>query len=225
MATAGTSGPVKYGPELELLTQSSRINLQIVPYLCLHQRLLDGLMAGGFFLIRAHTADVATPDLLNFLQAYAPGARTVAEARTGIAPELHPQFDWLVNACHPAIATSELDDAVAAVQDFAEMGLLVPDEQVLPRFDLTCFSSAATLRAAVTRSLADPKLCQQIQEAQRDSVVSRFTYDAGMRRAMRRIGELVGAASANLALSQASSAGARELSSVGAIGDAARRAI
>ena len=42
-------GPVAYGPELEQLTRRSKINLQIVPSFCLHQRMLDGLVAGGFF--------------------------------------------------------------------------------------------------------------------------------------------------------------------------------
>ena len=51
-------GPVQYGPELEALTRKARINLQIVPYLCLHQRLLDGLDGRRLFLVRrAHTAD------------------------------------------------------------------------------------------------------------------------------------------------------------------------
>ena len=41
-------GPVAYGRDLEELTRQSKINLQIVPFSCLHQRLLDGLVAGGF---------------------------------------------------------------------------------------------------------------------------------------------------------------------------------
>ena len=42
---------------LEDLTRRSRINLQIVPFITLHQRLLDGLVAGGFFLVRDNPAD------------------------------------------------------------------------------------------------------------------------------------------------------------------------
>ncbi|MEM9883982.1 MAG: hypothetical protein AAF800_13805, partial [Planctomycetota bacterium] len=52
-------GPVAYGPDLEALTRRSRINLQIIPSFCLHQRLLDGLVAGGFFLVRHHPSDTA----------------------------------------------------------------------------------------------------------------------------------------------------------------------
>src|SRR4030095_12213459 len=51
-------GPIAYGDELRDLTRRSAINLQIVPSLCLHQRLLDGLAAGGFFLVRENPNDV-----------------------------------------------------------------------------------------------------------------------------------------------------------------------
>ncbi len=179
---AHARGPVSYGAELHELTRRSRINLQIVPYLCLHQRLLDGLMAGGFFLIRSHTADVAAPALLNYLHANAPAARTSAAARSAVRDEQLPMLNELIEGCRPAIATSDLDDPVTAVWDFADMRLLMPREQVLPRFDLTRFIDAFSLRGAVTRFLADPKLAALVQQAQRASVVERFTYDAGVRR-------------------------------------------
>lgn len=191
-------GPVAYGAELARLARSSRINLQIVPYLCLHQRLLDGLMAGGFFLVRSHVADTTAPALLDFLQAHAPEARTVAAARSAIPDALFERLNELIEACRPAIATSDRDDPVAAVWDFADMRLIQPGEQILPRFDLTSFNDAASLRGAVTRFLADPKLAAQVQQAQRASVADRLTYDAGMSRVLESVRQRVAAVSDNV---------------------------
>ncbi len=42
---------------LPTIYQASAINLQVTPFGAVHQRLLDGLAAGGFFLLRGTTAD------------------------------------------------------------------------------------------------------------------------------------------------------------------------
>jgi len=43
--------------ELGAIYRSSRINLQVTPFGCVHQRMLDGLTAGGFFLARWSQGD------------------------------------------------------------------------------------------------------------------------------------------------------------------------
>lgn len=43
--------------QLPIIYQASAINLQVTPFGAVHQRLLDGLVAGGFFLLRSVTAD------------------------------------------------------------------------------------------------------------------------------------------------------------------------
>ena len=65
--TAFARGPVAYGADLVTLTRRTKVNLQVVPYPCLHQRLLDGLVAGGFFLARRHLSDVAPQAMSNLL--------------------------------------------------------------------------------------------------------------------------------------------------------------
>jgi hypothetical protein len=61
-------GPVQYGPELEHLTRRAKINLQIIPYSCFHQRLIDGIAAGGFYLIRHNIFDTMLNDARHFLE-------------------------------------------------------------------------------------------------------------------------------------------------------------
>ncbi len=110
---------------------------------------------------------------------------------------LFAPLNELIEACRPAIATSDRDDPVSSVWDFAEMRLLQAGEQILPRFDLNSFSDASGLRGAVTRFLADPKLAAQIQQAQRASVADRLTYEAGMTRVLESVRQRVSVISHN----------------------------
>jgi hypothetical protein len=118
-------GLVAYGEPLRELTRRAGINLQIVPYLCLHQRLLDGLAAGGFFLVRQNPNDVHPQALLNFLDRHADGtARTTAAARAGIAPELLSEFERLLVLAAPGIVSTDAEDPVTLVRDWADAGNL-----------------------------------------------------------------------------------------------------
>lgn len=56
-------GPSRNGEELRRIYQASTINLQLMQMGFFHQRALDGLMAGGFFLGRRSDADETGPML------------------------------------------------------------------------------------------------------------------------------------------------------------------
>ena len=60
-------GYADYTTQLPRITRDALVNLQVVPYRCTHQRLLDGLAAGGFFLIRQHPTDLWQQRLANLL--------------------------------------------------------------------------------------------------------------------------------------------------------------
>ena len=186
-------GPVAYGADLERLTRSSRINLQIVPYLCLHQRLLDGLVAGGFYLIRRHTTDTEVGALLSFLDAHVgPAGIDLPSARALVAGDYRDELERLAQACRPALATSDADDVVAIARHWEEMKLVQPGRSVLPGFEETSFSDAAGFRQGIERFLADPGAREAVRGRQRASVVERFSYETGIRRVLGRIGQLLG---------------------------------
>jgi hypothetical protein len=196
-------GPVEYGEPLRRLTRRSRINLQIVPYLCLHQRLLDGLMAGGFFLIRAHPADVAPAQLLHFLEAADgrllpsrdPGA--TSEDGSGGASSSRPASPAhavphdLLERCRACLCTTGGEDVVAMVRAWQEAGQLCAGEGPLPMFEEVAFDSADALAAKVSFALESPLFRQTVVDAQRRSVAGRLSYDAGIRRVIGRIGALL----------------------------------
>ncbi|MCP4249855.1 MAG: hypothetical protein GY778_22665, partial [bacterium] len=58
------AGPAANGHELLCIYRASRINLQLMPAGFIHQRALDGMAAGGFFLTRTSDGDLRNPQHL-----------------------------------------------------------------------------------------------------------------------------------------------------------------
>jgi hypothetical protein len=185
-------GPVAYGRELAQLTRGSRINLQVVPFPCVHQRLLDGVMAGGFFLIREHPVDRAMPALLDFLhQNGMDSALHSRDALARLSGADQERFVHLAEAVAACTKTSELDDPVEMARCFEEARIISPGEQIVPGFDEVAFHSARALREKIERFLNDPKAAERIVRQQAGSIRRRFTYPAGMRRVLDRVGRLL----------------------------------
>lgn len=160
-------GPVSYGPDLEALTRRSRINLQIVPFTCLHQRLLDGIAAGGFFLVRAHPYDADAPRVAKWLS---DGGGDWPSELSAARDRLH----WI-------------GEPAEIARDWLEMGWMRPGEPALPRLDEVTFSDAATLRQRIERYREDDAARRAVVDAQRRAVAERFSYAAGMRRVIGTI--------------------------------------
>jgi hypothetical protein len=187
-------GPVQYGWELEELTRRTPINLQIVPFSCLHQRLLDGLIAGGFFLIRANPTDTRPRELLDFVSRHAPGgARTSEAVEASLPPSLRLEFSRLTTSAADFLCDGDGEDPVACVLAWRDAGMLVADDDVLPHYAEVSFQDRDSLGARIREYILDPTRRQVIAGAQRASVVGRFTYEAGMRRVVREIGRRISA--------------------------------
>jgi len=161
-------GPVRYGADLEQLTRRSKINLQVVPYFCMHQRLLDGLVAGGFFLVRAHPADRVVRDL----------ARAMSADDKAAIERLKEQAYVLREAGEP----TQLVRAWQAAQVIDEQGT------ALPRYDDVAFADCASLAAQIDRYIDDDGARQAVADEQRRSIEHRLSYTAGMRRMIAAIG-------------------------------------
>lgn len=185
-------GPVAYGRELANLTRGTRINLQVVPFPCVHQRLLDGVLAGGFFLIREHPVDRAMGALLGFMHqkglASARHSREVLAQLDGVDRE---RFMELAGAVADCTKTSELDDPVEMMRCFEEARIIEANEPIVPAFDEVAFDSAAVLRDRIERFLNDPEAAGRIVDRQARSIRGRFTYAAGLGRVLGRIGQLL----------------------------------
>ena len=186
-------GPVAYGKALDELTARSAINLQVVPYLSLHQRLLDGISAGGFFLIRQHESDVVPQQMLDLLEQYADASvRTLPAARGAIPSRASNEFEQLVHGCTRTLCSQGSEDPIEMVRHWQEARVLVPGEEILPHFDQVSFIDAASLRQRIHQFIWNFELRQSMIEEQQRSIASRLTYRAGLSRVVSRVAELLG---------------------------------
>ena len=105
-------GKIQYGPELERLTRRSKINLVLEPFFSVsHQRLLDGLVAGGFFLVREHPGNTLLPELLTFLKSNVPDSvASVDESRAALDGATLAAFEELVQRCECLSGHGDLID-------------------------------------------------------------------------------------------------------------------
>jgi len=107
------AGPAENGRELLCIYRASRINLQLMPAGFIHQRSLDGLAAGGFFLTRQAEPTLRAPRLRALLARIAElNIRTTRELLTHPDEQLGGHLrafcgEWLdqLDPADPAILT------------------------------------------------------------------------------------------------------------------------
>jgi hypothetical protein len=169
-------GYVGYGEDLEQLTRRTKINLQIVPFAATHQRLLDGLICGGFFLIREHAVNRIPAEFTALVEKhFDPDVQTTEHALCVVASELRGEFERLLAAYQRLI---DVADPVHRVRNFKERSLVAK----LPHLDDVCFSDGASVRSQIERFINDRSARDSIASVQRQFVMERFTYRAHMKR-------------------------------------------
>lgn len=175
-------GPAENGRELLCVYRASRINLQLMPAGFIHQRALDGLAAGGFFLTRRTSHDLKgrvlrkldqrirelkLSDTQALLACDDPTLRSMLREFMGV---------WLDNA---ESATTDLVDGIHATAESR-----YPDE-VFPRFEEIVFDSAKSFAAAADRYLSDEPARRSLVDEMRDVVLRDFSYQPTMNRFLR----------------------------------------
>jgi hypothetical protein len=183
-------GFVKPGADLENLVRSTRINLHLEPYACFtHPRLLNGLFAGGFFLVRDNPFNDLSVKLARFLsENFDPSVETSQDARRAIEPARRAELEAVLAQCAPL---GEQADTVQWVRNWQRAGLLPDGRQPMPHLAEVAFADGATLEARIEQFTADAPLRRRIAEAQRNELESRLSYEAGLTRMCRRIGQLL----------------------------------
>ncbi|QDU70789.1 CgeB family protein [Mucisphaera calidilacus] len=192
-------GPVRYGEDLEKLTRSAAINLRLEPYPTLaHQRMIDGLLAGGFFLSRTFGPGRLFSELIARVDRHAsPGLSTLREAREQIAPEHRDDFERLVAACCACYDEAEGWDPVAAGRISQSIGVLKPGGEILPDHGAIHFENRDELRERVESLIRDAPQRHAIQRRQRDAVLQSFSYTSGMRRVIREVRQRIASESSS----------------------------
>ncbi|UCE60075.1 MAG: hypothetical protein JSU63_21855 [Phycisphaerales bacterium] len=173
------AGPAQNGSELLCIYRASAINLQLMPAGFLHQRALDGLAAGGFFLTRACADDQRDPRFPALWE------RLCERDLSSAAEVLGCGDEGLISEFRTLGQESGLADEAGLNEMF--MTMLVnaqtdhPDE-VFPRFTELVFRDEASFAAAADAFLADADERRSFAEQMRRVVIERYSYETAMRR-------------------------------------------
>jgi hypothetical protein len=165
--------------ELRCVYQASAINLQLIPSGFLHQRALDGLAAGGFFLVRRSGSDYESVSIRRVLDRVEElGVSTLTDPQALQDDDLqaviaeHERQTGL--RCDPSDQTYLVSLRMSA-------GHRSPGE-LFPRFGELLFDDAASFGQVADRFVDDAPLRREIVGQMREVVLDRFTYDRTMQR-------------------------------------------
>lgn len=184
-------GPADNQTELSAIYRASRINLQITPHGAVHQRLMEGLAAGGFFLIRHCPGDeIERVYKALYEWCIAHGVQHDDEIRRH--RDVPQVAQWLAEVesllgLNPFEHEFSLFDALqlSADGDYTRSAGAVWEAD----YDAVAFRSASELKDRVTRYLADAPARRAICGSMRQRVLERFTYLATSRRLLRFIAD------------------------------------
>lgn len=170
-------GVAENGAHSRAIFRRSRINLQLYPDSGVHQRLLEGLASGGFFLIRGTPADAVSPLYMSIAERCAArGIRGEDELWNTADPALAADVRRLNEA---TIAPKRLYDGfVGQLYDYRDWAHRLDMAHSLPSYGAVRFGTRAEFAAQVRRWLDDAAGRAAIVERQRAFVLEHHTYDA-----------------------------------------------
>jgi hypothetical protein len=183
-------GFVKPGADLEDLVRRSKINLQLEPFPCFtHPRLLSGVFAGGFFIVRDHPFCHRPQKLLNFLaKNFDSEVKTTEQARANIQPDRRDDLEAILTECADM---GEQADIVQMARNWQRAGLLKIGGEAMVRLPEISFDDPRSLREKIERFLSDERLRLRTATAIREDLESRLSYEAGLARAARKMGKIL----------------------------------
>ncbi len=173
------AGPVENGRALLCVYRASKINLQLMPAGFIHQRALDGLAAGGFFLTRMvphdHKGKTLRQLILRMQTLKIHCTQDLFNTNDDCVKELLSDyllepFDWV---------KQKQQDVFTNLQIASELDH--PDE-VFPRFNEIVFNSPEEFARLADQYLFDNSQRQELSTEMRQVVLDRFSYRATMHR-------------------------------------------
>jgi hypothetical protein len=172
--------------ELGVIHQASRINLQVTPFGAVHQRLLDGLAAGGFFLVRWTRGDaVGTLYQRLWECCQAQGIATAQRIPTSAqAAAIVAQIERLLGGDYFSGHGASMFEVLS---EHADSGFVLSASSLWPQYEQVAFRDRQDLAAKVARYLADEPARRGLADAMRQVVVGRCSYESIARRLLEFI--------------------------------------
>ncbi len=167
------AGPAENGRELLCIHRASRINLQLMPAGFLHQRAVDGLASGGFFIARSVPGDTSGRTLRQLVDRIQElGLSTTRQLCDGSDPRTLALLEAYLGEGMRWVDRDK-DDLLHGLLCNAELKL--PDE-VFPRIGEILFDSPMQFESLAEHFLADDGLRDELATQMREIVVEQFSY-------------------------------------------------
>jgi hypothetical protein len=154
----------------------SAINLQVTPFGAAHQRLYDGLAAGGFFLLR-HTDGEDAERIYRRIwrwcegQGVGSGDELLRRANTEISDLLNDIA--VITGEHPVVDINRFYNGMA---ETASIGFTRTASTLWGEYDRVAFRGREQLHRLVARFLASPEERRHIAARMREKVLEHLTY-------------------------------------------------
>jgi len=179
-------GYAAYGPELEAITQKARFNLQIVPFNCMHQRLMDGWAAGGFYLIRDHPADRLNETWQRLFEQRPSGAHDTQAWREALSEDQRQLLDRAI-ADRARLMMDAEGDVLENSQAVCHDGY-VPGSSLPPMMAEVTFDAEASLLERMRFFMDNPGAQDHVLAEQQAFLKYKgLRYSDGMRRVMEKM--------------------------------------
>jgi hypothetical protein len=169
--------------------RSSAINLQVTPFGAVHQRLFDGLAAGGFFLLRACTGDECD-------RIYQTMWRWCEQAQIRSGQEFfHCAPDHIRGLIQRVIELTGVNPVPIAeafflgLEEAAGAGFTRSPATLWPQYDRVAFGTREELHRHIRHFLANPAERAGIAHSMRARIADQMSYQAISARLLRFIAE------------------------------------
>lgn len=175
--------------QLAAIYQASRINLQITPFGAVHQRMLDGLAAGGFFLARYNAGDAVEPI---YRRIYEWCAAQGIDDDQSLQAASDPQIQQLLSEIKSllGIGPFELGGRFMDVLRLsADSQFIRSAASIWPEYTQISFASRQQLQERVQHFLQNPQQREECARRMRRPVIERFTYTATSARLLEFIAD------------------------------------
>lgn len=178
--SAYARGPARNGEQLRAIYQASRVNLQIIGTGAVHQRLLDGLAAGGFFLLRYSPSDTMREPGLRLLHAVRrAGLQPGKEYRCDEVPEAGEAWRGLRNHMGAPLTRDRFTLPRHGIDRLAELEINAGRQLAGVAFDCyadVSFGTREEFEALASRYLSNPAERAALAASMRAVVIDTFTY-------------------------------------------------
>ncbi len=174
-------GPADNARDLRTIYRASRINLQAMPHGIMHQRLLEGLASGGFFLVRYVPGDVI--DRV-YKPLYEWCLREGVETDDDLLRRATPDVLKLLGQLQRTLGLDPFKLGIPLVDDMGHGYDLEFSRSPAfwPEYEHVSFDSRARLQERIGHFLSRPDDRESLTKSMRERVLSRLSYKAVSRR-------------------------------------------